>query len=178
VNRTSNAPHARLLELAAPALARCAEAWGEPALSDRLTLAIGRRLHRSLGRCYPERGLVRIAPFVLELPLPLREEIVCHEAAHLVVFTRHGRSGRPHGLEWKELMRSVGFAPRVRIQVADGDPISVAWAGRAQTRYEHRCPVCQVARSARRRMTQWRCRECVTYGLEGLLVISKRHGAR
>lgn len=166
--------HDQLLELAAQVLLRCATTWGEPTLPGRLTLTISHRLHRSLGRCYPQRGLVRIAPVVLGLAPPLQEEIVCHEAAHLVAFERNGRKQPSHGDGWKELMRTIGFAPRVRIQLPPGDALSPAWRPAPRILYEHRCPVCQVARVARRRMTRWRCRDCVTYGLEGLLVISPR----
>ena len=111
----------QLLESSAPAIARCAELWNEPGLSARLNLVIGQRLERSLGRCYPERGLVRIARFVLDFPAELRDEIICHEVAHLVVFERHGRGRRPHGAEWKALMRSLGLTPRVQIQLAPAE---------------------------------------------------------
>lgn len=172
----------QLLESGAPVVARCAEVWNEPGLSARLTLVVGQRLERSLGRCYPERGLVRIARFVLDLPAQLRDEILCHEVAHLVVFERHGRGHRPHGAEWKDLMRSLGLTPRVRIRLAPAEaalsarPLS---AKQSSTRvlYEHRCPVCHAARLARRRMSQWRCRECVTVGLSGLLEVSRRVGS-
>lgn len=166
--------HDQLLELAAPVLLRCATTWGEPGLPGRLTLAISHRLHRSLGRCYAQRRLVRIAPVVLELAPSLQEEIVCHEAAHLVAFERHGRGQQPHGAGWKELMRAAGFAPRVRMKVTADDALSTAWGRSPRILYEHRCPVCQNARMARRRMTRWRCRDCVTVGLEGLLVIAPR----
>ena len=171
----------QLLESGAPVVARCAELWNEPGLSARLNLVIGQRLERSLGRCYPERGLVRIARFVLDFPAELRDEIICHEVAHLVVFERHGRGRRPHGAEWKHLMRSLGLTPRVQIQLAPAEAalsarLISAKRGSARVLYEHRCPVCHAARLARRRMSQWRCRECVTYGLPGLLEVSRRVG--
>jgi len=166
-----------LLESGAPAIARCAEAWNEPGLPARLILVVGQRLERSLGRCYPERGLVRIARFALDLPAQLREEIICHEAAHLVAFERHGRGHRPHGAEWKGLMRSLGLTPRVRIQLAPGQAVLATRRGPARVLYEHRCPVCHAARFARRRMNAWRCRECVTYGLPGVLEVSRTVGS-
>jgi predicted SprT family Zn-dependent metalloprotease len=174
--RASESLQQRLLESGASAIALCAHAWNEPGLATRLTLAVGQRLERSLGRCYPERGLVRIAAFVLDLPSELRDEIISHEAAHLVVFERHGRRQRPHGAEWKALMRSLGLAPRVRIQLAPAEAALAARAGAARVLYEHRCPVCHAARLARRRMSRWRCRECVTVGLLGLLEVSQTVG--
>ncbi len=167
----------QLLESSAAAIARCAEVWNEPGLSTRLNLVVGQRLERSLGRCYPELGLVRIARFVLDLPVELREEIICHEVAHLVVFERHGRGHRPHGAEWKDLMRDLGLTPRVRIQLAPAEAALAARPGPTRVLYEHRCPVCHAARMSRRRMSQWRCRECVTYGLPGLLEVSRKVGS-
>ncbi len=167
----------RLLESSAPVIARCAEVWNEPGLEARLTLSVSGRLVRSLGRCYPERGLVRIAPFALDLSDALRDEIICHEAAHFVVFARHGRGHRPHGAEWKALMRNLGLTPRVRIQLAPAEAALSARRGAPRVLYEHRCPVCHAARLARRRMSQWRCRECVTYGLPGVLEVSRRVGS-
>lgn len=175
--RESTSLQQQLLESGAPVVARCAEVWNEPGLSARLTLVVGQRLERSLGRCYPGRGLVRIARLVVDLPAQLRDEIICHEAAHLVVFERHGRGSRPHGTEWKDLMRSVGLTPRVRIQLASAEAALSARPGSARVLYEHRCPVCHAVRFARRRVNQWRCRECVAVGLPGLLEISRRVGS-
>jgi predicted SprT family Zn-dependent metalloprotease len=177
VTRELSFAEQQLLESGAPAVARCADAWNEPNLPARLTLVVGQRLSRSLGRCHPERGLVQIARFALELSAELRDEIICHEAAHLVVFERHGRSGRPHGSEWKALMRSVGLAPRVRIQLAATDAARTVRAAAPRVFFEHRCPVCQLARLARRRMSQWRCRACVGAGRSGRLEVSRSAGS-
>ena len=171
--RDSNSAQQLLLDASAQVVALCESAWNAPGLSMRLTFVVGQRLQRSLGRCYPERGLVRIARFALDLPTELRDEIICHEAAHLVVFERHGRSQKPHGAEWKELMRSVGLTPRVRIHLADRAPSFSASQESTRILYEHRCPVCQAARIARRRVSQWRCRNCVEVGLSGVLEISR-----
>jgi predicted SprT family Zn-dependent metalloprotease len=94
-----------------------------------------------------------------------------------VVFQRHGRSARPHGDEWKELMQSLGLAPRIRIQLTKEQAVLSARPTPARVLFEHRCPVCHAARIARRRMIQWRCRECVTVGLPGLLQISRSVGS-
>ena len=174
MTRGPDALHIQLVALAARPLERCAAAWNEPLLTERLTIALGHRLRRSLGRCYPERGLVRIAPVVLALPAELQEEIVCHEAAHLVVYARHGRGRLPHGAEWGDLMREAGIAPRARIHVADAAAAGALAAERRPALYEHRCPVCHATRLARRRMTRWRCRACVMAGLPGLLEVSQR----
>jgi len=84
----------------------------------------------------------------------------------------HGRDCRPHGPEWKALMRQAGFEPRVRIPAEQlverprGKKPGAVW--------EHRCPVCQMVRMNRRRVPRWRCAACREAGLEGKLII-KRH---
>ncbi len=117
---------------------------------------------------------MQIARFALDLSTELRDEIVCHEAAHLVVFERHGRGGRPHGREWQELMRRVGLAPRVRIQLAPDDAARSVRAASPRVQFEHRCPVCQMSRLARRPMSRWRCRACVRAGRSGRLEVLRR----
>ena len=172
--RTLDSGQQHLLESSAPVLVLCERAWDAPGLSKGLKLVVGHRLERSLGRCYPKRGLVRIARFALDLPAELRDEIICHEAAHLVVFQRYGRTARPHGAEWKELMRSVGLTPRVRIQLDHLAPCLPARSPSVRVLYDHRCPVCHAARIARRRVSRWRCRNCVEAGLPGVLDVSRR----
>lgn len=170
--RRTHPIHDDLADQAREALVRCASLWGEPQLARSLAFVPGVRLRRSLGRCYPERAIARISPVVLSLPAPLQAEIFCHEAAHFVVFQRHGRGERPHGSRWKELMRAAGYQPRARIRLAPDVELQLRSQARPTQRFEHRCPVCHATRIARRRMSGWRCRACVTVGLEGLLVIS------
>jgi SprT protein len=40
-------------------------------------------------------------------------ETVAHEVAHSVVYRLHGRGCRPHGREWRAVMKMLGFEPRV-----------------------------------------------------------------
>ena len=74
-------------------------------------------------------------------------------------------------------MRSIGLTPRVRIRLAPEEAALAAMKGPVRVRYEHRYPVCHAARFARRRMSHWRCRECVTYGLPGVLEVSRSVGS-
>jgi len=92
-----------------------AEAWGVPGLESRLAISFSTRMSRSLGRCHPERKLIRLAGWLREAPDALLAEVLCHEVAHVAVHELHGRDCRPHGKEWKALMRSAGFQPRTRI---------------------------------------------------------------
>jgi len=88
--------------------------WAADDLAAKITVEFSSRMTRSLGRCYPERNLIRIAQFVLEDSDALVQEVLCHEAAHLAAHHLHGSSIRPHGPEWKALMERAGFPPSVR----------------------------------------------------------------
>jgi predicted SprT family Zn-dependent metalloprotease len=70
---------------------------------------------RSLGRCQPEQKRIRLASWLREAPGELLAEVLCHEAAHVAVHELHGRGCRPHGSEWKSLMRAAGYDARTRI---------------------------------------------------------------
>jgi predicted SprT family Zn-dependent metalloprotease len=41
--------------------------------------------------------------------------VLCHELAHLAARERHGDRIRPHGPEWKALMRAAGYEPKTRL---------------------------------------------------------------
>jgi len=152
--------------------------WNVPAIADRVDIQFSRRLRSSLGRCVPSRGIVRLNQRLLAAQPALVEEVLCHELAHMVVFDRHGRGCRPHGQEWAALMRTAGFEPRVRARLSRDFQAVVQTGRAARLLYEHRCPVCQATRLARRAVPQWRCAACVAAGLEGKLVIAKRTGRR
>jgi hypothetical protein len=157
------------------ALARRLEAWlrlwGMPDLEQRITVRVSARMTRSLGRCAPARGAIWLSRLVVNGSPSVLETVLCHEAAHLAVFARHGRGRNPHGPEWAALVRMAGFEPSMR--PADGEGTLRPRPGIASGRYEHRCPVCQMVRVARRPVTQWRCASCVATGLPGDLEITR-----
>lgn len=149
--------------------------WGVPSLSRNLRVEFSPRLRRAFGRCYQDERLIRLTPSLLGSQSHLLAEILCHEAAHAAVHELHGSTARPHGEEWEELMRMVGFEPRVRIPVVvHGHDQSEA---RDRVLYLHRCPSCKLSRHAARPMHQWRCRTCVKDGSDGRLVIRRQHDA-
>ena len=90
--------------------------WGVDGLAAEIRVEISTRMTRSLGRCYPDRKLIRIASFVLRESEELFQEVLCHETAHLAAYHLHGRSIRPHGREWKTLMVEAGHEPAVRFK--------------------------------------------------------------
>lgn len=53
---------------------------------------------------------LRFNPVILETNLePFLARTVPHEVAHCIAFTRHGADIRPHGPEWKAVMRLLGI---------------------------------------------------------------------
>jgi predicted metal-dependent hydrolase len=88
--------------------------WGVEEIAPEISVEISSRMTRSLGRCYPDRKLIRIAQFVREESDALVQEVLCHEAAHIAAHHLYGSSIRPHGPEWKALMQKAGFPPSVK----------------------------------------------------------------
>jgi predicted SprT family Zn-dependent metalloprotease len=156
-------------------LARYAKLWNLPGFEERITVEFSSRMRTSLGRCMPDGRTIRIAAWVRESSAELLEEVLCHEAAHAAVFAMHEGRPKPHGAEWKKLMRTAGFEPRVSLPRALLPPSQLRHLS-AGPRYEHRCPVCHAARTARRPMRGWRCTRCLDAGLSGRLVITSRPG--
>lgn len=158
---------------------RWLDAWNIPELAARARVEWSPRLTRSLGRCYPERRLIRIATHVGEADKEtgLLDEVLCHELAHLAAFELHGPHVRPHGAEWKALMRAAGYEPKTRLKTPPGiPPPSVTRRPKRRAPsylYVHRCPVCHRYRVARRLMKGWRCASCIQSGLTGELVITR-----
>jgi len=144
--------------------------WQVPDLTRGLEIQISSRLRRSLGRCDPRRGIVRLNPALLEAPQPLLVETLCHEVAHVAAFRIHGANIRPHGPEWAALMTAAGFAPRARV-LERTMPKVVRQRSRPRKLYLHRCRACRARRIARRPVRRWLCRRCVEAGLPGRLEI-------
>ncbi|MGH7503415.1 MAG: hypothetical protein ACREL7_16935, partial [Longimicrobiales bacterium] len=97
---------------------------------------------------------------------------------HVAVHQLYGSRVSPHGAEWTRLVEAAGHAARIRTSDdANGtrSPGRTAKVKRGITsvRYEHRCPVCQSMRFARRPVTAWRCAECRDAGLDGAMVITR-----
>ena len=150
-------------------LRRWGAIWGVPGLERLARVRMSERMTRSLGRCNPQTGLITLRSNIPTSRLP---RILCHEAAHLAAFRLYGASIRPHGVEWAGLVEQAGFAPSVReyTECLPSRPRSVTPP--PYYRYAHRCTVCQSVRWAQRRMTKWRCDECLESGLAGELKIT------
>lgn len=89
--------------------------WTLPHLPQSLRIEFSLRIRRSLGRCYPSKGVIRLNQRLLDGPEEFLREVVCHEVAHIAVHLVHGNSRRPHGPEWAGFMRAAGYVPRARL---------------------------------------------------------------
>jgi predicted SprT family Zn-dependent metalloprotease len=147
-------------------------AWGLPHLAAGIDVSFSPRLTRSLGRCRPSVGRITLRAELLHTRHERLAEVLCHEVAHVAVFQLFGPDAKPHGQEWRELVSKVGFQPEIRAR----RPTEISQPRPQSSRslpYEHRCPVCQSVRFARRPVGRWRCAECVDAGLGGELVITR-----
>ncbi len=171
-------------------LAHWARLWRLPGLEQRVTVAFSHNMRRSLGRCLPCKGRIRLNSILLRRWRPALEEVLCHELAHAAVFELHGGQCRPHGPEWVELMEKAGFPPRLKIfldqkkkpveprrrpALVPGPAPAPAPVAAATMVYVHRCPVCShVVRLARRPNRNWRCAACRAAGRRGKLRITRQ----
>ena len=133
------------------------------------SIRINPRLTTTLARLLVNDNLIEFNLTVARLGARSRREVICHEAAHFVVWQRHGRAARPHGPEWAALVKLAGFEPKAS-RVRCGQP-----KRRPATKqvFRHMCPVCHFSKRAARRMSRWRCPECRAIGLDGRFRIER-----
>lgn len=144
-----------------------AHVWRQPSVSG-LRLRFNRLLKKTIARLLADDGVIEFNTTVARLDVRRRREVICHEAAHFVVWQRYGRSVRPHGPEWVALVELAGFEPTA-YRVRCGQPKRSA----AKRTFRHTCPVCHFSKRAARRMPRWRCPECRAIGLDGSLRIER-----
>jgi predicted SprT family Zn-dependent metalloprotease len=152
------------------AIARWSEGWSLPDLPEAVVVDLNRRLRTRVGRYCHDGHRIEVGPRFLSLR-SRRAEVLAHELAHAAARRLHPRARKPHGPEWKSLIRAAGFEPMVRLRVS-ATPKTVTGSGET-ARYRHRCPVCQMTRWSRKPVPAWRCRSCAAAGLPGVLVINR-----
>ena len=103
---------------------------------------------------------IRINAALLEShPQEMLAETVPHEVAHVVIYRLYGRRARPHGKEWKALMRAFGVDP-APCHTLPTEPV------RQLKRFRYRCACAEDAwlTSIRHRRAQqgtdYVCRRC------------------
>ena len=173
-----------LQQTASNVLCRLEQIWNAPDLAASTRVLVSDRMTRSLARVRPDTRVIRIARPVVEGPRASLEEVICHEAAHIVAHSRAEKRIRPHGREWAALMEQAGYPPRARvdarllgIEMPAKQGHGANAGGRARRRkryiYDHRCPVCQNHRTSGRVVRSWRCGPCVDAGMKGELVVTR-----
>lgn len=173
-----NAPHARaLIEKIQRYLHEWARRWRTPRVTA-VEFEFSSRLRTALGRCYPQRALVRLNE-ILVLPdnEDLLIEVACHEVAHVAVYERYGKQCRPHGPEWSALVQAAGYQPTLRAAAAGPAPAKRT-SSKSNVLYQHRCKSCGAMRTVRRPMVHWRCAKCVAAGQSGELQIISLSAAK
>jgi len=79
-----------------------AKLWKHPDL-EKLQFRVNRHLISTVGQWVVSTDVVELSPSAAKRRV-LKREVVCHEAAHRVVWDRYGRAARPHGAEWRALV--------------------------------------------------------------------------
>ena len=143
-------------------------------ISRRVLIGYSTRLRTSLGRCYPDQGVVRIH-IALSEPThsSLLKLVLCHEVAHVAAYDLFGSRIKPHGPEWQSLAQKAGITLRATIPTS----ISIGDMKLTTARkylYEHTCTVCQQGFSALRTDRRWRCRQCSESGIEATYQVTRR----
>jgi predicted SprT family Zn-dependent metalloprotease len=135
---------------------------------EGVAVAVNRRFVTTVAAFRPKTETIELSARVLSMPLIKRREVICHEAAHALVWRRHHARAMPHGPQWRALVRAAGFSPAPStIRCRTRPP------ARPKGRFRHTCQVCQFSSVARREMPLWRCPECRALGLLGMLNIER-----
>jgi predicted SprT family Zn-dependent metalloprotease len=135
----------------------------EHVLND-LSVSFSTRMTRSLGRTNVRTRTIRLNARLTSSPI--LTDVLCHELAHIADYELHGPDRPPHSDEWRQLVVTAGYVPRLKM------PMDLIGSRSPSTRtYVHRCVVCGAERTAKRRMNRWRCGECRANGLPGELEI-------
>ena len=152
---------------------------------DATRLALSTRYRLRLATADARRACITLRADAESWGRPLLQQVLVHELGHIVVHARYGLDAQPHGAEWKRLMELSGLEPAARVRggcgvLRSGAPVPerLVLSPSHRPSYEHRCPVCQMVRVAKRPVRQWLCRVCVEAGLDGVLLISRVPPAR
>jgi predicted SprT family Zn-dependent metalloprotease len=154
-------------------LASWAARWRFAEFERQVRVKFSHRLNHALGRADVRRWSVTLNEvLLLEQNRDHLLTTLCHEAAHIAAFRRHGVFISQHGPEWQSLVRAAGFQPRASTRVEEVFGLAERLAA-GQRRYEYHCAVCNT-REIRRSKNQWlRCLPCQRAGRDGLLTITR-----
>jgi hypothetical protein len=77
-----------------------AVAWDIPDLASPVEIVFSRRIRRSLGRCVPRTGEIRLNPALLQAGDDVLREVLCHEAAHAATWILRGNASSRSEPPW------------------------------------------------------------------------------
>jgi predicted SprT family Zn-dependent metalloprotease len=155
---------------AIPLRRQWASIWRIPELQNVGNLQFNPRLTRTVARWVLATRCLEVGPRFFDADRN-QTAILCHEYAHAAAMLRFGLAVRPHGAEWRQFVQAAGFEPVTRHR---GTLPAVRAPSHRRVRsllFEHRCLICHSVRLGRRKMTRWRCAQCVQDGLPGDLSI-------
>jgi len=112
---------------------------------------------------FGSKNIIRYNPVLLsENEETFIKRTVPHEVAHLVVRHQHGRKAKPHGWEWKKVMRDFGCDP-TRCHSYDTANSSPVTRSRLKYTYKCSCKSFDVSDTQHQQILEgkeFRCREC------------------
>lgn len=144
-------------------LSKWAKSWRTPSLPQRVRISFSFRLRKSMGRVRPQSGIISLNAKLDSAPRAVLLEVLCHEAAHVATFLLHGLDAKPHGPEWRVLVRAAGYQPSTSLKCR-WLPQPPAARERSD-RHCYRCPVCQADYFVRRRNSHLHCSTCLRAGV-------------
>lgn len=147
--------------------------WCVPSLLQRILFRRNPLLRTTIARWREKQHCLELGPQFFSLT-KCQDEILCHELAHVAALLIHGSGISSHGPEWHALVKAAGYSPSSVLKTSKSN--SALLKNTSSWWYEHRCPVCHAVHFARKRMSQWRCAECIQLGLPGLLIVSRLEG--
>ena len=145
------------------ALTRWAERWGTPDLLRRVNISYSTRLRSSLGRVRPRSGHITLNAQLATAPRATFLEVLCHEVAHVAAYLLHGNRAKPHGPEWRQLVRLAGYQPSTRLR-CPGLIVADVHRPVSRPRVRCRCPICGTDHFLRRPNTRHHCGVCYRQG--------------
>jgi SprT protein len=86
-------------------------AWGLADRAAAVKAGWNPRLRTTAGRAFWHENRIELNPNLLQDHTASVAEVLAHEAAHLAAFLLYGGRIRPHGREWRKLMRQAGHRP-------------------------------------------------------------------
>ncbi len=143
--------------------------WHVPKLRKTATVQFSSRLKKAVGRTFPSSGIIRLhAALAQRKHRRLLRAALCHESAHVAARILHGTHAKPHGPEWRSLVKLAGHRPSTNVKCADLLPPGTQEPRRSRLR-RYICPVCQRLYLSRKDDSRLRCGSCLEAGLNGRL---------